>query len=349
MSSFVSIGNKADVSPNDLLCYWDEDERTEVVLLYIESFGNPRRFANLVRRIGRRKPIVVVKSGRSAAGRRAASSHTGALLASSDTTVDALLSQVGVTRTDTLEEMFDVATLFANQPLPKGRNVAILTNAGGLGIQCADTCEARGLVVRELSPETVAELRSFLPAAAGVSNPVDMIASATAEDYGRAIRVIAADPSIDSLIVIYIPPLEVDAPAVARQIVDAIGSIDGRVTVLTCFMSAQGVPEALSAPGVRIPSYAFPEHAAIALAHAVDPQRVEGEAGWIGSAVSGHSQGRGRCRDRRCARAGRGVAPTGRDRAVVRLLRRADGAHVPRETPRRTRPRWRRTSVALSC
>jgi succinyl-CoA synthetase alpha subunit/GNAT superfamily N-acetyltransferase len=117
MSSFVSIGNKADVSPNDLLCYWGEDERTEVVLLYIESFGNPRRFANLVRRIGRQKPVVVVKSGRSAAGRRAASSHTGALLASSDTTVDALLRQVGVTRTDTLEEMFDVAALFANQPL----------------------------------------------------------------------------------------------------------------------------------------------------------------------------------------------------------------------------------------
>ncbi len=270
MSSFVSIGNKADVSPNDLLCYWDEDERTEVVLLYIESFGNPRRFANLVRRIGRHKPVVVVKSGRSAAGRRAASSHTGALLASSDTTVDALLRQVGVTRTDTLEEMFDVAALFANQPLPKGRNVAILTNAGGLGIQCADTCEARGLRVRELGAETIDELRSFLPAAAGVSNPVDMIASATAEDYGRAIRVIAADPSVDALIVIYIPPLEVDAPAVARQIVDAIGAIDGRVTALTCFMSAQGLPDALSAPGVRIPSYAFPEHAAIALAHAVD-------------------------------------------------------------------------------
>ncbi len=270
MSSFVSIGNKADVSPNDLLCYWGEDERTEVVLLYIESFGNPRRFANLVRRIGREKPVVVVKSGRSAAGRRAASSHTGALLASSDTTVDALLRQVGVTRTDTLEEMFDVAALFANQPLPKGRNVAILTNAGGLGIQCADTCESRGLTVRELAPETVAELRSFLPAAAGVSNPVDMIASATAEDYGRAIRVVAGEPSIDALIVIYIPPLEVDAPAVAEQIVEAIGAIDGRVTALTCFMSANGLPETLSAPGVRIPSYAFPEHAAIALAHAAD-------------------------------------------------------------------------------
>jgi acetyl coenzyme A synthetase (ADP forming)-like protein len=270
LSTFVSIGNKADVSPNDLLCYWGEDERTEVVLLYIESFGNPRRFADLVRRIGREKPVVVVKSGRSAAGRRAASSHTGALLASSDSTVDALLRQVGVTRTDTLEEMFDVAALLANQPVPRGRNVAIVTNAGGLGIQCADTCEARGLHVPELGEKTVAELRSFLPPTAGVGNPVDMIASATADDYGRAIRTVAADPAVDALIVIYIPPLEDQAPAVARNIVDAIGSLDGRIPALTCFMSSRGLPEALSAPGVRVPSYAFPEQAAIALAHAAD-------------------------------------------------------------------------------
>jgi acyl-CoA synthetase (NDP forming) len=166
--------------------------------------------------------------------------------------------------------MFDVAALYANQPLPAGRNVAIITNAGGLGIQCADTCEARGLRVPELSEETVAELRSFLPPAAGVANPVDMIASATAEDYGRTIRVVAADPGVDSLVVIYIPPLEDDAPEVARHMVEAIGALDGRIPVLTCFMSARGLPDALSAPDVRIPSYAFPEQAAIALAHATD-------------------------------------------------------------------------------
>ncbi len=270
LSSFVSIGNKADVSGNDLLCYWDADPRTDVVLLYLESFGNPRRFAELARRIGRRKPIVAVKSGRSAAGQRAASSHTGALLAASDTAVDALLRQVGVIRTDTLEEMFDVAALLANQPVPQGRNVAILTNAGGLGIQCADTCEARGLAVPELSQDTVAKLRAFLPPAASVANPVDMIASATGEDYGRAIATIAADGGVDALIVIYIPPLEADAPEVARHLVDAIGGIGGRIPVLTCFMSARGLPPALSAPGVRIPSYGFPEQAAIALAHAAE-------------------------------------------------------------------------------
>jgi len=270
LSSFVSIGNKADVSGNDLLCFWEQDERTDVVLLYLESFGNPRRFAELARRIGRVKPIVAVKSGRSAAGQRAAASHTGALLAASDTAVDALLRQVGVIRTDSLEEMFDVATLLANQPLPRGRRVAILTNAGGLGIQCADTCEARGLEIPELSEETVAALRAFLPPAASVGNPVDMIASASGEDYGRAITTVAADPGIDALVVIYIPPLESDAPTVATHLVDAIGALDGRIPVLTCFMSARGLPDSLSASGVHVPSYGFPEQAAIALARAAE-------------------------------------------------------------------------------
>jgi len=268
LSSFVSVGNKADVSGNDLLSYWHDDPRTDVVLLYMESFGNPRRFARLAREIGQHKPIVVVKSGRSAAGQRAASSHTGALLAASDTTVDSVFRQHGVIRTDTLEEMFDVATLLVNQPVPTGNRVAIVTNAGGLGIQCADTCEARGLEVPELSAATVTELRSFLPAEAAVGNPVDMIASATGADYGHTIRTVAGDPGIDALIVIYIPPLEQEAPAVANAMVEAIGTLDREIPVLTCFMSARGLPEVLRAPGVRIPSYAYPEQAAIALAHA---------------------------------------------------------------------------------
>ncbi|HET9310551.1 MAG TPA: GNAT family N-acetyltransferase [Actinomycetota bacterium] len=269
MSTFVSVGNKADVSGNDLLCYWEQDERTELLLLYLESFGNPRRFGRLARRIGRTKPIVAVKSGRSAAGRRAASSHTGALLAASDTTIDALFRQHGVIRTDTLEEMFDVATLLANQPVPGGDRVAIVTNAGGLGIQCADTCEANGLTVPQLSAETVSALRSFLPDEASVSNPVDMIASASPEDYGRAIGTAASDPGIDALIAIYIPPVEDDAPAIAAAMVEAFDAIGGRIPVLTCFMSARGLPDALRAPGVRVPSFPYPEQAAIALAHAM--------------------------------------------------------------------------------
>jgi acetyl coenzyme A synthetase (ADP forming)-like protein len=268
LSTFVSVGNKADVSGNDLLCYWEQDERTELLLLYLESFGNPRRFGRLARRIGRTKPIVAVKSGRSSAGQRAASSHTGALLAASDTTVDALFRQHGVIRTDTLEEMFDVATLLANQPVPKGNRVAIVTNGGGLGIQCADTCEANGLVVPELAPQTVTALQAFLPDEAAVSNPIDMIDSATPEDYGRAISTAAADPGIDAMIAIYIPPVEFHAPAIAAAMVQAIGAIEDRIPVLTCFMSSQGLPDALRAPGVRVPSFPYPEQAAIALAHA---------------------------------------------------------------------------------
>ena len=269
LSTFVSIGNKADISGNDLLSYWDDDPNTDVVLMYLESFGNPRRFAKLARRLGKHTPIVAVKSGRSAAGSRAAMSHTGALLAASDSTVDALFRQSGVVRTDTLEQLFDVATLLANQPVPAGNRVAIVTNAGGLGILCADTCEANGLAVTELSADTVTELRSFLPVASSVSNPVDMIASASAEDYGRAIRVVAGDPGIDALIVIYIPPLEASAAEVAHQLVGAIADVGGRIPVLSCFMSARGLPEVLRAPGTRIPSYRYPEQAAIALARAV--------------------------------------------------------------------------------
>ncbi len=268
LSSFVSVGNKADISGNDLVSYWDADPGTDVILLYLESFGNPRRFSRLARRIGKRKPIVVVKSGRSAAGARAAASHTGALLAASDVTVDALFRQSGVIRTDTLEEMFDVATLLANQPPPKGNRVGIVTNAGGLGILCADTCEANGLSVSVLSEDTVAKLRGFLPPAASVANPVDMIASASGEDYERAIRTVGDDEGIDAIIVIYIPPQATRAGEVARGIVGAIRGIEGRIPVLTTFMSARGLPEELSAHDLRIPSYAFPEQAAIALAHA---------------------------------------------------------------------------------
>ncbi len=268
LSSFVSVGNKADVSANDLLCYWEEDPRTDVVLLYLESFGNPRRFGRIARRMTRSKPIVAVKSGRSAAGLRATSSHTGALLAANDSTVDAVFRQHGVIRTDTLEEMFDVATLLANQPVPQGDRVAIVTNAGGLGIQCADTCEARGMHVPEFSASTVEALCSFLPKEASVGNPVDMIASASPQDYERAIATVAADPGIDALIVIYIPPLEQDAPPIARAMIEAIDGLDRKIPVLTCFMSARGIPEELRGPHVRIPSYAYPEQAAIALAHA---------------------------------------------------------------------------------
>src|SRR5439155_17732256 len=201
LSSFVSVGNKADISGNDLLHSWEDDPDTDVVLLYLESFGNPRKFARITRRIGRRKPIVVVKSGRSGAGARATSSHTGALIAASDVTVDALFRQAGVIRTDTLEELFDVASLLSNQPLPRGNRVGIITNAGGPASLCADACEARGLEVPVLDQNNQKLLREFLPPGAGVGNPIDMIASAPAEHYRRTVEIVATDESLDSLIV----------------------------------------------------------------------------------------------------------------------------------------------------
>ena len=153
LSAFVSIGNKADVSSNDLLEWWEDDPLTEVVVLYVESFGNPRKFAELARRVARSKPILAIKSGRTASGARAASSHTAAL-AGSEAAVDALFHQAGVIRADSLEELVDVATLLSSQPAPRGRGVAVLTNAGGLGIMCADACEAAGLTMPPLAEET---------------------------------------------------------------------------------------------------------------------------------------------------------------------------------------------------
>jgi acetyl coenzyme A synthetase (ADP forming)-like protein len=268
LSSFVSVGNKADISGNDLVAYWGEDERTDVILLYLESFGNPRRFARLAREVGRRKPIVAVKSGRSAAGARAAASHTGALLAASDVTVDALFRQAGVIRTDTLEQMFDVAELLANQPAPKGDRVAIVTNAGGLGILCADTCEANGLNVQPLSEATKAKLREFLPPEASVENPVDMIASASGDDYARAIRTVGHDPDVDAMIVIYIPPQVEKAAAIVQAIARAVRDVGGSIPVATTLMGGTAMEAELRADGTKIPSFSFPEQAAITVARA---------------------------------------------------------------------------------
>jgi len=263
ISTFVSAGNKPDVSGNDLLQYWENDPRTDVLLLYLESFGNPRNFGPIARRVSRSKPIVVVKAGRSRAGARAASSHTGAL-AESDAVVGALLRQSGVVRTRTLEELFDVATLLSSQPLPSGRRVAIVTNAGGPGILAADACESLGLSLASLSKETSAALRASLPAEASVGNPVDLLASASAEAYRRAIHLVLADPGVDSLIVIFIPPLVTEAETVVAAVVAEAS--ESPKTILATFMTAKGAPRGLA----PIPCYPFPESAVTALARATE-------------------------------------------------------------------------------
>jgi acetyl coenzyme A synthetase (ADP forming)-like protein len=262
LSTFASVGNKADLSGNDLLQYWEADDETDVILLYLESFGNPRKFGRIARRVGRTKPIVAVKSGRSTSGERAASSHTGAL-AAGDVAVEALFHQAGVIRTDSLEELFNVATVLANQPVPSGDGVAILTNGGEDPRAAADACEANGLTVPELQPETLTALAGFLPAEAGIRNPVDMIASATADSYGTAMRVLAADPNIGSLLTIFIPPVVTRAEDVAAAMASARQSIGEDIPIVSVFMSEQGVPAELTS--ARIPSFRFPEGAAAAL------------------------------------------------------------------------------------
>jgi acetyl coenzyme A synthetase (ADP forming)-like protein len=269
LSSFVSVGNQADVATDDLLAYWADDPATEVILLYLESIADPRRFARIARRVARAKPIVVVKSGRSGAGARATSSHTGALLGASDVTVDALFRQAGVIRTDTLAEMFDVAALLASQPIPTSNRVAILTNGGGPGILAADACDAAGLELPPLATDIRRQLAELLPGAASVGNPVDMIASATPADYARAMALIGSDPNIDSLIVISGPPLATPSSVLAGAIREAAAALPRPLTVAAVFMSTEAPRAALSADKLTIPAYLYPENAAYALGHAV--------------------------------------------------------------------------------
>lgn len=271
ISSFVSVGNKADVSGNDLLQYWEEDVRTSVILLYLESFGNPRRFARLARRVSRRKPIVAVKAGRTPAGSRAATSHTAAL-AASDVAVEALFHQTGVIRADTLEEMFALAAALESQPLPAGRRVAIVSNAGGPAILCADACEAGGLVIPTLSDQTRARLATILPGTASLLNPVDLIATAGPGEYRRTIELLLAGDETDALLVLYVPLEPSDPLAITAAIRDGIQA--GRAAggagkpVLVCWMGEEATIAPLSLEGETIPSYAFPETAARVLSKA---------------------------------------------------------------------------------
>jgi acetyl coenzyme A synthetase (ADP forming)-like protein len=264
LSAFVSIGNKADVSTNDLLEWWEEDAATEVVLMYVESFGNPRRFGRLARRVARTKPILALKSGTTATGQRAASSHTAAL-AGSEAAVDALFHQAGVIRAASLEELVDVAALLSHQPEPKGRRVAVVTNAGGLGILCADACEAEGLVLPELTEETRARLAELLADEASVANPVDMLGGATAGAYAQALPIVLADPQVDAAIVLFVPTVTATADAVAVAIDEAARAAGREKPVLAVVLEAAGIPAALRREGASAAAFHYPESAARAL------------------------------------------------------------------------------------
>jgi acyl-CoA synthetase (NDP forming) len=263
LSSFVSLGNKADVSSNDLLEYWEDDRETNVVALYLESFGNPERFGRIARRVARRKPVLALKGGVSAAGARAAASHTAAL-ASSEAAVDALFHQAGVQRMRTLSELLDAAALLSSQPLPAGPRVAVLTNAGGLGILCADACEAEGLQLPEPSDETRERLAAVVPAEASLHNPIDLLGSATGATFAAALGPVLEDGGFDAVCVLFVRPAIARTEDVAHDVDAALESADGHgKTVVGVFLSA----EALTGPAApeRMATFSSPEAAARAL------------------------------------------------------------------------------------
>ena len=265
ISQFVSVGNKADVSGNDLLEAWEHDPTVKVILMYVENFGNPAKFLEIARRITATKPIIVVKSGRTRAGAQAATSHTGAL-AASDVAVDALLTQAGVLRAGTIEELFDMAMAFGAQAMPRGRRVAVVSNAGGPGILAADAMEGHGLELIPFCTQTVTEIAPMLPKGVAVRNPLDLIASATPAGYRKAIGSLLRDPIIDTVVPIFIPPLGVDQDAVAAAIVESAKEVPHK-PVLAVMMGRQGLPEwRAQLHRAGIPTYIFPESAARAIA-----------------------------------------------------------------------------------
>jgi acetyl coenzyme A synthetase (ADP forming)-like protein len=263
VAMFVSMGNKTDVSGNDLLEYWEDNPDIQAILMYLESFGNPRRFTTIARRVTRKKPIVAVKAGRTVQGARAATSHTGSIVGL-DIATDTLLEQCGVLRVSSMEEMFTLAQGLANQPVPSGDRIAIVTNAGGPGILCTDAIIGAGLTLAELQPGTRKRLARVLPPEASTRNPVDMIASADASRYRAALDLVTKDPGVDGVIAIFVSPIMIDAYDVAVAIAAAA---DGRKPILSVFMGKQRSDEGVAwLRRHRIPVYRFPENAAAAMA-----------------------------------------------------------------------------------
>jgi len=256
-SVVASIGNKADISSNDILDYFRDDPNTDIILMYLENFGNPRNFTKIALEVSRIKPIIAVKSGRTKLGAKAASSHTGAL-AGLDVGVDALFEQTGVMRVDTVEELFDVASALSNQPIPKGNKVCVVTNAGGPGILATDALINNGMEMPSLSSKTINELKKFISSEASFSNPMDMIAGAGASEFRLTLDIIKKDKRFDSIIPIFVPPVTIDQLEVAKNIFESLKGTDK--TVLACFMGAGQDSSGIEyLKENNIPVYIFPE------------------------------------------------------------------------------------------
>ena len=325
LTQFVSMGNKADVSGNDLLEHWEDDPETRVICMYLESFGNPRRFTEIAKRVTRKKPILVVKSGRTAEGARAASSHTGAM-AGTDVTVSAFLDQCGVLRANTIEELFDVCPRAG--PLP-----AAGRQPGGDRHQRGRPGDHGDRRLRQPGPADGRALRghprrvcaSFLPAEASVNNPVDMIASANADSYARTLAAVLDDPGVDMAMVINVTPL-LSSPT---DILEAVGEVARTRSkpVLAVMMATDEFYESVKHIRDLPPVYRFPESAA-RVAPASSPATAPGCAGRPKSAVPDFDDGRRRGRgDPRPHR--RGLSRPGRRLPGARPLRHPAGPLAP--------------------
>jgi acetate---CoA ligase (ADP-forming) len=269
VSSYVNLGNKADVSSNDLLEYWELDPATRVILLYLESFGNPWRFARIARRVGSRKPIVALKAGRTEAGARSIGPHRSAL-ANDDSVVGAICEQTGVIRVDRIDEMFDIACCLDLQPLPRGRRVAIVTNAAGPGILAADACAMTGLNLAPLNSDTRASVPDLLPAANGHETPGEMVRAVTPPEYRTSLEAVLCDPGVDSVVVVDTPSEAQRSAEILMNIGEAVRAARARgiseKPVLVCAVTRRRRASPIAAGWERLPSYEFPESAVRALA-----------------------------------------------------------------------------------
>jgi len=270
ISGFVSVGNRADISSNDLLQYWEDDPTTRVILLYLESFGNPRKFSRIAKRVSARKPIVVVKGGTTLVGSRAASSHTGAL-ATPEVVSDALFRQAGIIRVDNIQELFDVATLLSNQPLPCGKRLVIVTNGGGPGILAADASAQLGLTLSEFSAETANKLGPLIKRNIRIDNPLDLTGSVTPDEFEGSLRVLVEDDNVDAVLAVFVPAAVIDSTLVENAIRRVSPLYQrSKKPLLACFMGQRGFKANLGKAGSFVPCYPFPENAVSALSKAVE-------------------------------------------------------------------------------
>ncbi len=277
-SAFISLGNEADVTETDMIEYLGDDPSTKVIAAYVEQISDGRRFLEVARRVSCKKPIVLLKAGRTSAGARAVSSHTGSL-AGSYAAYQAAFKQAGVIEVNTVSELFDVAMTLDSQPLPQGKRAVILTNAGGPAALASDSISANGFVLEDLQPETNRVLRENLVPAAQVANPIDMLGGAEAKDYGMAVKTLVNDKNVDIILPILVPTSLVDPADIAQAIVEA--SRESSKPVLTCVMGDASVIEArIVLQGNRLPMFVYPESMGVVL------KAIAGYAEWLKSPVT---------------------------------------------------------------